>query len=33
MILRKINNDRIVKLYDILPPEDIENYDVLGVVL
>lgn len=33
VILRKINNNRIIKIYDILPPLDIENYDSLGVVI
>ncbi len=32
-ILRRINHDRIIKIYDILPPEDLENFDSIGVVL
>lgn len=33
MILRRINNDRIIKIYDILPPADIENFNTIAVVL
>ena len=33
MILRRINHNLIVKIYDIIPPKDVDNYDTLGVVL
>lgn len=33
MILRRINNDRIIKIYDILPPNDIDNFNSISVVL
>ena len=33
MILRRINHPLIVKIHDILPPKDLDNYDTLGVVL
>jgi hypothetical protein len=33
MILRRLNHPRIIKIFDILPPEDINNYDSIGVVL
>lgn len=33
MILRKINNNRIIKIYDIIPPANLENFNSLYVVL
>lgn len=32
-ILRRINHDRIIKIYDIIPPKDLENFSTLSVVL
>lgn len=33
MILRRINNDRIIKIYDIIPPPNFENFTTIAVVL
>jgi hypothetical protein len=32
MILRKIKNERIIKIYDIIPP-NLENFNTIAVVL
>jgi serine/threonine protein kinase len=32
MILRRINNERIIKIYDIIPP-NLENFNTIAVVL
>ena len=32
-ILRRINNDRIIKIYDIIPPTNYESFSTLSVVL
>lgn len=33
MILRKINNNRIIKIYDIIPPPNLDNFNTIAVVL
>ena len=32
-ILRRIKNNRIIKIYDIIPPLDYNNFNTLSVVL
>lgn len=32
MILRRINNDRIIKIYDIIPP-NLDNFHTIAVLL
>jgi mitogen-activated protein kinase 1/3 len=33
MILRRINNERIIKIYDILPPANLSKMSTIAVVL